>query len=91
MNSRLPTFSPLNVDYPGPAHTYGDILLYLTKESVLFSGDVAFHYLTPLARDGHISDSIKIADGIYRVKIRTANTRNVLFLKLYRCNFQDSF
>ena len=30
----------------------------------MFSGDVAFHYLTPLARDGHISNWIKVADGI---------------------------
>ena len=36
--------------HPGPAHTYGDTLVYLPQERVLFSGDVAFHYLTPLAR-----------------------------------------
>ena len=50
--------------HPGPAHTYGDTLVYLPQERVLFCGDVAFHYLTPLARDGHISNWIKIADGI---------------------------
>ena len=50
--------------HPGPAHTYGDTLVYLPKEKVLFTGDVAFHYLTPLARDGHLSNWIKVANGI---------------------------
>ena len=50
--------------HPGPAHTYGDTMVYLPQEKVLFSGDVAFHYLTPLARDGHVSNWIKVANGI---------------------------
>ena len=50
--------------HPGPAHTYGDTLVYLPEDKVLFAGDVAFHYLTPLARDGHISNWIKVANGI---------------------------
>ena len=33
--------------HPGPAHTYGDTLVYLPREKVLFTGDVAFQYLTP--------------------------------------------
>ena len=41
--------------HPGPAHTYGDTLVYLPQEKVLFTGDVAFHYLTPLAADGHLT------------------------------------
>ena len=52
--------------HPGPAHTYGDTLVYLPQEKVLFTGDVAFHYLTPLARDGHVSNWIKIANGILK-------------------------
>ena len=50
--------------HPGPAHTYGDTLVYLPQEKVLFTGDVAFYYLTPLARDGHISNWIRVASGI---------------------------
>ena len=50
--------------HPGPAHTYGDTLVYLPEDKVLFTGDVAFHYLTPLARDGHISNWIKVANGV---------------------------
>ena len=50
--------------HAGPAHTYGDTLVYLPEDKVLFTGDVAFHYLTPLARDGHVSNWIKVANGI---------------------------
>ena len=52
--------------HPGPAHTYGDTLVYLPEEKVLFTGDVAFHYLTPLARDGHLSNWIRVANGILK-------------------------
>lgn len=52
--------------HPGAAHTYGDTLIYLPKEKVLFIGDVAFHYLTPLAADGHISRWIRVLERIIR-------------------------
>ena len=52
--------------HPGPAHTYGDTLVYLPQEKVLFTGDVAFYYLTPLARDGHISNWIRVGNAILR-------------------------
>ena len=58
--------------HPGPAHTYGDTLVYLPREKVLFTGDVAFQYLTPLARDGHVSNWIKVTNGILKdVNART--------------------
>ena len=50
--------------HPGPAHTLGDTLVYLPKEKVLFTGDVAFYYLTPHSRDGHLSNWIKVTNGI---------------------------
>ena len=46
--------------HPGPAHTYGDTLIYLPDEKILFTGDVAFHYLTPLARDGHVGRWLRV-------------------------------
>ena len=52
--------------HPGPAHTYGDTLVYMPLEKVMFIGDVAFHYLTPLAADGHVSNWIRIANGIIK-------------------------
>ena len=50
--------------HPGPAHTQGDTLVYMPKEKVLFTGDVAFYYLTPHARDGHLSNWIRVVNGI---------------------------
>jgi glyoxylase-like metal-dependent hydrolase (beta-lactamase superfamily II) len=46
----------------GPAHTVGDTAVYLPKEKVLFAGDIAFHYVTPLAFQGHVGNWIKAAD-----------------------------
>ena len=38
----------------GTGHTTGDVLVYLPGERILFAGDVAFFYVTPLAHEGHI-------------------------------------
>jgi cyclase len=49
--------------HPGTAaHTVGDATVFLPKERVLFAGDIAFHYVTPLAFQGHIGHWIKTAD-----------------------------
>src|SRR5262249_8750015 len=49
--------------HPGtPAHTAGDATVFLPKERVLFAGDLAFHYVTPLAFQGHVGNWIKAAD-----------------------------
>jgi cyclase len=49
--------------HPGmPAHTEGDAAVFLPKERVLFAGDIAFHYVTPLAFQGHVGNWIKAAD-----------------------------
>ncbi len=52
--------------HPGAAHTYGDTLAYLPQEKVLFTGDVAFHYLTPLAADGHVSRWMRAVNGLIK-------------------------
>jgi glyoxylase-like metal-dependent hydrolase (beta-lactamase superfamily II) len=49
--------------HPGvPAHTSGDATVFLPAERVLFAGDIAFHYVTPLAFQGHVGNWIKAAD-----------------------------
>ena len=49
--------------HPGAAaHTVGDATVFLPKERVLFAGDLAFHYVTPLAFQGHVGNWIKAAD-----------------------------
>src|SRR5713101_8660084 len=49
--------------HPGfAAHTIGDAVAYLPEERILFAGDIAFHYVTPLAFQGHIGNWIRAAD-----------------------------
>jgi len=49
--------------HPGtPAHTIGDSVVYLPKEKILFAGDLAFHYVTPLAFQGHVGHWITALD-----------------------------
>lgn len=53
--------------HPGTmAHTVGDAVVFLPKERVLFAGDIAFHYVTPLAFQGHIGNWIKVADRLLK-------------------------
>jgi len=53
--------------HPGfAAHTIGDAVAYLPEERILFAGDIAFHYVTPLAFQGHIGNWIKAADRLLR-------------------------
>jgi glyoxylase-like metal-dependent hydrolase (beta-lactamase superfamily II) len=55
----------------GPAHTFGDALVYLPKDKVLFAGDLAFYYVTPLAFQGHVGNWIKVADRILKMDVET--------------------
>lgn len=44
----------------GTAHTRGDVLVHLPDERLLFAGDVAFFYVTPMAFEGHIGHWIEV-------------------------------
>lgn len=55
----------------GTGHTVDDVLVYLPAEKVLFAGDVAFHYVTPLAFEGHIGGWIRVIDAVERMDIET--------------------
>ncbi|HEU5193956.1 MAG TPA: MBL fold metallo-hydrolase [Methylomirabilota bacterium] len=51
--------------HPGtPAHTSGDATVVLSKERVVFAGDLAFHYVTPLAFQGHVGHWIAAVDRV---------------------------
>lgn len=53
--------------HPGvTAHTVGDAVVHLPRERILFAGDIAFHYVTPLAFQGHIGNWIRVADRLLR-------------------------
>jgi glyoxylase-like metal-dependent hydrolase (beta-lactamase superfamily II) len=44
----------------GWGHTRGDVVVLLPEERVLFTGDLGFFYVTPLAHEGHIGNWIRI-------------------------------
>ena len=48
----------------GPAHTRGDTLALLPAERVLFSGDILFHGMHPLAWAGPISNWVAACERI---------------------------
>ena len=47
-----------------PAHTWGDIMVHLPQHKILFAGDIAFHYVTPVAQSGHVSSWIETVDKV---------------------------
>ena len=49
----------------GPAHTTGDAMLYFPASKLLFAGDLAFFYATPLCR-GNMANWVRIIDRIER-------------------------
>jgi cyclase len=53
----------------GPAHTIDDTLVYMPEERILFAGDVAFFYVTPLAFEGNIGGWIDVAERILQMDV----------------------
>ena len=53
----------------GMAHTVGDVLVHLPEERVVYAGDVAFFYVTPLAFEGHISRWIAALERLLEMDI----------------------
>ena len=44
--------TPVELVYLGPAHTAGDVVVFLPEERVLFTGDLLFRQCTPIGWDG---------------------------------------
>lgn len=51
-----------NLLYVGPAHTAGDVVVYLEDEGVLFTGDVLFNQCTPVGWEGTFGTWIDALD-----------------------------
>jgi glyoxylase-like metal-dependent hydrolase (beta-lactamase superfamily II) len=54
-----------------PAHTYGDMVMYLPQEQILFMGDMAFFYVAPFCHNSHPSRWIERCKEIDRMPVRT--------------------
>ncbi len=52
----------------GPAHTLGDSMVYFADSKVLFTGDLAFFYATPLCR-GHMPNWVQICEIIREMDV----------------------
>jgi cyclase len=55
--------------YYGPAHTFGDTLVYFPQSKVLFAGDVAFFHSMPLAASGKIGGWLRVIDKVMDMDI----------------------
>jgi len=53
----------------GPAHTFGDTLVYFPQSKVLFAGDVAFFYSMPLAAGGKVGSWLRVIDKVKEMDI----------------------
>ena len=53
----------------GPAHTSGDLVVYLPEERVLFAGDILFHGVVPVLWDGSPGNWIRTGERILSWKV----------------------
>jgi cyclase len=52
-----------------PAHTYGDLVVYLPQRKILFAGDVGFFWVAPFLNNGHATKWIEACDRILDMDI----------------------
>jgi glyoxylase-like metal-dependent hydrolase (beta-lactamase superfamily II) len=57
--------------YFGPAHTFGDTMVYFPEHKLLFAGDVGFFYSTPLAGAGKIGGWLHVIDKVNELDVET--------------------
>ena len=59
----------VQVMFSGPAHTWGDVMVYLPDYKILFAGDVAFHYVAPFCHNAHVTKWIEAVDRIMKMDV----------------------
>ena len=52
-----------------PAHTWGDVMVYLPQYKILWAGDIAFHYVAPAGQSAYISKWIEAVDRINKMDV----------------------
>lgn len=52
----------LRLRHFGTGHTRGDVVVHLAEERILFAGDLAFFFVTPMAHEGHIGNWLHVVD-----------------------------
>jgi cyclase len=56
--------------YVGPAHTAGDVIVFLPKERIVFTGDILFRRCTPLGWEGTYANWLAALDRIVALEPR---------------------
>ncbi|HLK51425.1 MAG TPA: MBL fold metallo-hydrolase [Bryobacteraceae bacterium] len=54
-----------------PAHTYGDIAIYLPQYKILFAGDIGFFYVAPFLNNGHCTKWGEVCDRVLAMDAQT--------------------
>lgn len=54
-----------------PAHTWGDMVVYLPQHRILFAGDIAFFYVAPFCQNAHPTRWIEWCQTIERMDVTT--------------------
>jgi cyclase len=52
-----------------PAHTWGDLVVYLPQHKILFAGDVAFFYVAPFCQNAHPSKWIEWCQTVEKMDV----------------------
>lgn len=63
--------SPVEIYHPGPAHTYGDLLVHIPKYKILFVSDIGFFYVAPFAHNAHVGKWLETIDRILKMDVET--------------------
>jgi cyclase len=61
----------IEVQSPGPAHTYGDLIVYVPRYKLLFLSDIAFYYVAPFAHNAHVGKWLETIDRIMQMDVET--------------------
>jgi len=54
-----------------PAHTFGDMMIYLPEQKLLFAGDIAFYYVAPFCHNAHPTKWMDAVDKILAMDVNT--------------------
>lgn len=52
-----------------PAHTYGDLVVYLPQHRIFVAGDIGFFYVAPFCQNAHPSNWISVCEQIDKMAI----------------------
>ncbi len=55
--------------FNGPAHTWGDVMVYIPRHKILFAGDIAFFYVAPFCQNAHVTKWLGAIDRIMAMDV----------------------